>query len=202
MIVGQGDPLSPYLFVLVMEAFSQMIENAVIGGFLTTYHVGGRAGKGVEVSHLLFVGDMLIFCKASQNQLTFLCWLLMRFEALSDLKINLEKSELIPMGRVSNVDPFADELGCKVGSLPTTYLSLPLGAHCKSVAVWDGLEECFRKRLASWKRLHISFFYRQGQKNSINTKKSHLDPKSIQGIYKREPKTYKERRANKKTYQL
>ena len=80
----------------------------------------------------------------------------MWFEALSGLKINLEKSELIPVGRVSNVDSLADELGCKVGSLPTTYPGLPLGAHCKSVAVWDGVEERFTKRLTSWKRQYIS----------------------------------------------
>ena len=114
--------------------------------------MGGRAGEGVEVSHLLFADDTLVFYEVSQDQLSFLCWLLMWFEALSGLKINLEKSELIPVGRVSNVDSLADELGCKVGSLPTTYLGLPLGAHCKSVAVWDGVEECFRKRLTYWKR--------------------------------------------------
>ena len=71
------------------------------------------------------------------------------------LKINLEKSELIPVGRVSNIDSLVDELGCKVGSLPTTYLGLPLGAHCKFVAVWDEVEERFRKRLTSWKRQYI-----------------------------------------------
>ena len=80
----------------------------------------------------------------------------MWFKALSRLKINLEKSELIIVGRVSNVDSLADELGCKVGSLPTTYLSLPLGAHCKSVAVWDGVKEHFKKRFTSWKRQYIS----------------------------------------------
>ena len=60
------------------------------------------------------------------------------------------------MGRVSNVDSLAGELGCKVGSLPTTYPGLPLGAHCKSVVVWDGVEERFRKRLTYWKRQYIS----------------------------------------------
>ena len=53
----------------------------------------------------------------------------MWFEALSGLKINLKKSELIPVGRVSNEDLLVDELGCTMGSHPTTYLGIPLGAQ-------------------------------------------------------------------------
>ena len=45
----------------------------------------------------------------------------MWFEACSGLKINLEKSELIPIGDVHNMEEFAKVLGCKVGTLPTTY---------------------------------------------------------------------------------
>ncbi|KAL6312823.1 hypothetical protein AAG906_024678 [Vitis piasezkii] len=45
---------------------------------------------------------------------------------------------------------------CKVGSLPSTYLGMSLGAPFKSVAVWDGVEERFCKRLAMWKRQYIS----------------------------------------------
>ena len=52
----------------------------------------------------------------------------MWFEAICGLKVNLDKSELIPLGRVENVDDLAGELGCKVGSLPSTYLGMPLGA--------------------------------------------------------------------------
>ena len=57
------------------------------------------------------------------------------------LRINLNKSEILPMDRVENVELLAAELGCKVGSLPSTYLGLPLGASHKSVMVWDGVEE-------------------------------------------------------------
>ena len=41
----------------------------------------------------------------------------------------------------------------RVGSLPAKYLGLPLGAPKKSLGVWDSIEERFRKRPASWKRL-------------------------------------------------
>ena len=44
----------------------------------------------------------------------------------------------------------------KIGALPSSYLGLPLGAQDNSVAVWDVIEERFRKRLALWKRQYIS----------------------------------------------
>ena len=80
----------------------------------------------------------------------------MWFEALSGLKINLNKSEIIPIGTVDNVEELASELGCKVGSLPTPYLGLPLCAKHKALGVWDSIKERFRKRLASWKMQYIS----------------------------------------------
>ena len=46
--------------------------------------------------------------------------LLMWFEALSGLRINLEKSELYPIGRVIDVVALATVVGCKVGSLSAT----------------------------------------------------------------------------------
>ncbi|RVW69522.1 Aspartic proteinase-like protein 2 [Vitis vinifera] len=72
------------------------------------------------------------------------------------LKVNMEKSELIPVGRVENVGELADEFGYKVGNLPSTYLGMPLGAPFKSSGVWDGIEERFKRRLAMWKRQYIS----------------------------------------------
>ena len=45
----------------------------------------------------------------------------MWFEVISGLKVNLEKSELILMGRVEKVDDLACELGCKVGTFLLTW---------------------------------------------------------------------------------
>ena len=47
--------------------------------------VGGSGGKGVMISHLLFVDDTLVFGKDDQDQLTFLCWLLLLFNVLNGL---------------------------------------------------------------------------------------------------------------------
>ena len=80
----------------------------------------------------------------------------MWFEVYSSLKINLSKNEIIPMGGVDNVEMLASELGCHVGSLPTTYLGLPLKDPHRAMEVWDTIEERFRKRLTSWTRQYIS----------------------------------------------
>ena len=60
----------------------------------------------------------------------------------------MEKSELILVGKVENIEDFALDFDYRVGSLLSTYLGLPLGAPFKSVSVWDGVEERFHKRLA------------------------------------------------------
>ena len=72
------------------------------------------------VSHLFFANDTLIFCDASKENLEYLSWVFMWFEVCSGLKINLEKSELISVGEVSNLEELAKVLRCKVVSLPST----------------------------------------------------------------------------------
>ena len=57
----QEDPLSPYLFVLIMEAFSCLISRAEEKGFIRGFKVMGRRGVGASISHLLFADDTLLF---------------------------------------------------------------------------------------------------------------------------------------------
>ena len=61
----QGDPLSPYLFVIAMEMFSCLLRMAISGGFLAGWRVRGRSGEGFQISHLLFADDTLVFCEES-----------------------------------------------------------------------------------------------------------------------------------------
>ena len=107
----------------------------------------GRGGEGARVCLLLFADDTLVFCEASQDQMKYLCWTLVWFKAISGLRINLDKSELIQVRCVENVKVLTVELGCKFGSLLSSYLRLLLGAPFKSVIAWDGVEERFQKRL-------------------------------------------------------
>ena len=152
----QGDPISPYLFVLGMEVLSALIRRAVEGNIISGCRLRGRGGMEMNVSHLLFADDTIIFCEARKEHLTHLGWILAWFEAASGLRINLAKSELIPIGEIEDIEEMAVELDCRVGSLPVKYLGLPLGARHKALTMWDGVEERMRRRLALWKRHYLS----------------------------------------------
>ena len=137
----QGNPLSLYLFVMGMEVLSVLIRKAVDGAFLSGCRIRGRGRMKMNISHLLFADDTIVFCEAKKEHLTYLSWTLCWFEAASGLRINLAKSEIIPIGEVEEVEELAMELRCRVGSLPSSYLGLSLGAHHKALSVWDGVEE-------------------------------------------------------------
>jgi hypothetical protein len=154
--VRQGDPLSPFLFVLVMEAFSRMLGAFNDRGLISGFSVGSSGQDQVTISHLLFADDTLVFCGANASQIRHLGALLVCFEAAAGLKVNLSKSVLVPVGSVENVGQLAGLLGCGYGEVPLKYLGLPLGASFKLKTMWAGLEDMMVRRLAPWKRLYLS----------------------------------------------
>ncbi|RVW26986.1 putative ribonuclease H protein [Vitis vinifera] len=132
----QGDPLSPYLFFMGMEVLSVLITRAVEGGFIHGCRIWRGRGQAVKISHLLFADDTIVFCEAKKESLLYLSWILFWFKAASGLKINLDKSMVIPVGEVEGVLELAAEIGAS--------------------SVWDGVEEKVRRRLALWKRQYLS----------------------------------------------
>ena len=70
----QGDPLSPYLFVLGMDILSRLINKVVEGKFLTGCKFRGRGEEKEELvlSHLLYADDTLLFYKDNSDQLIYL----------------------------------------------------------------------------------------------------------------------------------
>ena len=110
----------------------------------------------MTLSHLLFADDTLVFCNDSEDQMVYLSWILPYFEALSALKFNLDKSAILPVWVMWRTLNNACELSCKTGTLPLTYLGLPLGTRQNSVRMCEGIEERFRRRLKAWKRQYIS----------------------------------------------
>ncbi|RVW44886.1 hypothetical protein CK203_109627 [Vitis vinifera] len=83
------------------------------------------------------------------------------FEVVLGLRINLEKSELIPIGRVENIEDFSLDFDCRVGSLPSTYLGLSLGAPFKLVSMgmeWKSASEVREAHdMGLWKGIRMDW---------------------------------------------
>ncbi|KAK2370479.1 hypothetical protein QL285_083528 [Trifolium repens] len=87
----QGDPLSPYLFILVTEGLTSLIHKAVASGDIH----GVKICRGAPVvSHLLFADDCFLFCRSNISETTKLMEILKTYELASGQEINLSKSEV------------------------------------------------------------------------------------------------------------
>jgi hypothetical protein len=145
--VRQGDPLSPFLFVMVTKAFSRMINASINKGLITGFSVGASESDRVSVSHLLFADDTLVFCGVDLNQVRNIGALLVCFEAVSGLKVNLAKSALVPIGNMDNVGNLAGILGCGTTSMPLSIWVFRWGLHSRSRPFG---RTCWRSSLEGW----------------------------------------------------
>lgn len=152
----QGNSLSPFLFILVKEAFSRMKSRTVQGGLVSSFTIGGGVSQPVVISYLLFAHDTIIFSGATVDEVRTLRLMLVCFEVVSGLRIRVRKSEMFAIDGGDNVGFLAEVLGCTVGSLLTIYPGLPLGAKFKPTLMWDPFLGRVQRRLAGWKHSYLS----------------------------------------------
>ena len=89
--IRQGDPLSPYLFLLCAKALSALLTRAEENGVLTGVPT---SKKGLRLSHIFFANDSLIFCKVNSVKWRRLTKLLDKYEAASGQKLNKDKTSV------------------------------------------------------------------------------------------------------------
>ena len=147
--------MSPLLFLMIMEVLSRLLKRTENGGYLCGFKAGSHRHGSIHISHLLFVNDTILFCDASKDQLLYVRMVLIFFEAITGLKVNVGKSEIVFVGDVGDLNGLARILCCKVGTLPMRYLGMPLGAHYKDSSIWNPIIKKMEKWLASWKRLYL-----------------------------------------------
>ena len=118
-----------------MEALNCMLDVDAFVGQFSGFSVGSSPSTSLMVSHLLFADDTLIFYNAGPNELATLKVILTRLKEVLGLRINLEKSELVLVGEVHNLDVLVGLLGCRHSSLPLKYLGPPLGTKFKKLSI-------------------------------------------------------------------
>ena len=87
----QGNPLSPYLFLLVSEGLNGLIQQAVTVGDLRGFSL---CHNGPRISHLFFVDDTLLFCRAELKEVQTIQNILQKYELASRQNINSGKTTL------------------------------------------------------------------------------------------------------------
>ena len=98
---------------------------------------------------------LLFFCDAVPEQVMHIQKVLSCFEAVTGLKVNLSKSEMVLVGVVDSMPFLANLLCCRIGTLSMLYLGMPLGAPYKGLSVWNSVVEKIEKLLASWQTLYL-----------------------------------------------
>jgi hypothetical protein len=131
----QGDPLSPLLFDFAAEAFTAILEAARRVG-----HISGVIPHLVEgvISHLQYADDTIIMIQPDDLGIANLKFMLLCFGNMVGLCINFHKS------RIANM------LKCKLGSLPFTYLGIPISDRVVAAVDWGPLTVKMGKRANPW----------------------------------------------------
>uniref|UniRef100_A0A251TXQ6 Putative RNA-directed DNA polymerase, eukaryota, Reverse transcriptase zinc-binding domain protein n=1 Tax=Helianthus annuus TaxID=4232 RepID=A0A251TXQ6_HELAN len=151
----QGDPISPFLFIIAMEALSGVMKKACTIGL---YKGIKCSTHGPLLSHFLYADDAVFVGEWSRENVLNLNRILRCFYLASGLRVNLKKSNLHAVG-VSDVQlsDMASLLRCKAGVFPFKHLGLQVGANMNLVKNWRPVFDVFKKRLSAWKAKTLSF---------------------------------------------
>ncbi|XP_020253791.1 uncharacterized protein LOC109830842 [Asparagus officinalis] len=163
----QGDPLSPMLFNIAVDALNKMIHNNVEDGLLS--NLGIKLPLN-QLRILQFADDTLLFVRSSYKDISVLKTILYIFEEVSGLGINYSKSSIVYFGKISTRGQYLSELlCCKIGTLPIKYLGLPLRYGKLRKTDWEPLLDNFHKKLSTWKKNSLSYGGRLVLLNSVLT---------------------------------
>jgi hypothetical protein len=145
----QGCPLSPYLFILIMEGLSLLLSKSI-----SEHHISGiKVSKFLKIVHLMFVDDVLLMTKADLTEWLVILDLLQLFCSVSGLSINYSKSTVHFWGLNEA------ELVLLKDSIPFSFIDLSKGFRylgyqlkpgASSSVDWRWLVAIFERRIGFW----------------------------------------------------
>ncbi|KAG7576108.1 hypothetical protein ISN45_Aa03g005410 [Arabidopsis thaliana x Arabidopsis arenosa] len=147
--IRQGDPLSPFLFVLCTEALIHILTQAETEGKLTGMQFNG---SGPTINHLLFADDTLLVCKAKKEECEELMHCLSSYGHISGQMINLDKSSITFGAKVTEDTKqwVKNRSGIQLEGGSGKYLGLPECLSGSKQALFGFIKEKLQSRLAGW----------------------------------------------------
>ncbi|GKE33130.1 putative reverse transcriptase domain, reverse transcriptase zinc-binding domain protein, partial [Tanacetum coccineum] len=150
----QSDPLSPYLFTLIMEVFTLMLKRRVRESELFTYH---RYCSEMEIINLCFADDLFLFAHGDPDSATVIMEALDEFKSAPGLVPSLPKStayfcNVLNYTKMAILQILPFEEGC----LPVKYLGVPLVSSRLIYRDCKELIEKVQHRIRDWKNKSLS----------------------------------------------
>jgi hypothetical protein len=152
--VRQGDPLSPYLFLVCMEYFSRMLRKASLSpGF--RFH---PKCDSLGVCHLAFADDVILLSRGDRPSVSCLFQQLVSFGEISGLNINASKSSIYFGGVSDSIrHSILAETGFAEGSFPFRYLGVPLSPHRLLASQFSPLLQKLESAIHGWLGKNLSY---------------------------------------------
>jgi exonuclease III len=152
----QGDPLSPYLFILCADVFSALISKAQSNKLIHGIKIVPRAP---EITHLLFADDSLLFCRANEAEANQIKSIINTYQLASGQLVNYNKSEILFSKKVQSEtkDEITKILPMTVVDHFNKYLGQPTHIGRSKPQVFNFIQDRVWKKLKGWKEKNLSF---------------------------------------------
>ncbi|KAA3483188.1 reverse transcriptase [Gossypium australe] len=161
----QGDPLSPFLFLICSEGLSSLMRTAQRRGLIK----GAKATRqGPAASHLLFADDCILFGEASHKGAELLKDILQDYEICSGQCVNFLKSTVFFSPNTTEEDKAVVSrlLGVRVATNPEKYLGLPNMIGRRKKELFQNLLDKISMRIEGWSNRMLSQGERKGQERN------------------------------------
>jgi hypothetical protein len=152
----QGDPLSPYLFIICADVLSNLLIKAQNENKIK----GVKIAQGApEITHLLFADDSLMFCRANIEEVKYINNIILDYQNASGQLVNVNKSEIMFSKHVKEEvkRSIHQILHMQQVEQFSKYLGMPTYIGRSKNQTFQFLQDKVWKKSKGWKEKHLSF---------------------------------------------
>lgn len=152
--IRQGDPISPFLFLMCMEYFHRLFAHYAS---YNDFHFHCKCKK-LKITHLAFADDLMVFTRGDQTSVKITMDTLQEFSDVSGLTINKNKSVVFTTGVYGEeLTNLKNLIGFTDGKWPVKYLGIPLDTKNVLINEYQALINKINEHISAWNAKTLSY---------------------------------------------